>query len=47
MDVNPIPVKHALRLMGINAGSARLPLCDMEENKVAILRAEMEKIGLI
>jgi 4-hydroxy-tetrahydrodipicolinate synthase len=47
MDVNPIPVKHALRLMGINAGSARLPLCDMEQAKVEKLKMEMVKIGLL
>jgi len=47
MDVNPIPVKQALRLMGIDAGSARLPLCDMEEAKINMLKTEMEKIGLL
>ncbi|MDR2558178.1 MAG: 4-hydroxy-tetrahydrodipicolinate synthase [Oscillospiraceae bacterium] len=47
MDVSPIPVKHVMRLLGINVGSTRLPLCDMEEDKVALLKAEMEKIGLL
>lgn len=47
MDVNPIPVKHALRLTGINAGSPRLPLCDMEEAKINKLKEEMTKIGLL
>jgi 4-hydroxy-tetrahydrodipicolinate synthase len=47
MDVSPIPVKHALRLMGIDAGSCRLPLCDMDDAKIEMLKAEMEKIGLL
>ncbi|MCL2696852.1 MAG: 4-hydroxy-tetrahydrodipicolinate synthase [Oscillospiraceae bacterium] len=47
MDVNPVPVKHALKLLGIDAGSARLPLCDMDEGKIALLKAEMVKIGLL
>ena len=47
MDVNPIPVKQALRLLGIDAGSGRLPLCDMDEGKIAKLKTEMEKIGLL
>ncbi|MCL2638420.1 MAG: 4-hydroxy-tetrahydrodipicolinate synthase [Oscillospiraceae bacterium] len=47
MDVSPIPVKHALKLLGINAGSPRLPLCDMDDAKIALLKAEMEKVGLL
>jgi 4-hydroxy-tetrahydrodipicolinate synthase len=47
MDVSPIPVKHALRLLGTDAGSARLPLCDMEEGKIENLKREMSKIGLL
>lgn len=34
-DVNPIPVKHALNLLGFNCGGCRLPLVDLsEENKL-------------
>ena len=31
MDVNPIPVKEALNLMGWNVGECRLPLCSMDD----------------
>ncbi len=31
IEVNPIPVKAALNLMGINVGGYRLPLCEMDE----------------
>lgn len=47
IEVNPIPVKEAVNLMGVNAGSCRLPLCDMSEEHKAVLRASMEKHGLI
>lgn len=32
-DVNPIPVKYALRLLGLDEGFLRLPLCEMSEEK--------------
>ena len=45
-EVNPIPVKKALNLMGINAGPLRLPLTEMEDAHAAILAKEMEKAGI-
>lgn len=47
IEVNPIPVKAALNLMGINVGGYRLPLCEMDEGNKAKLANEMKKIGLI
>ena len=32
-EVNPIPVKKALNLMGMQAGGFRLPLCQMPQAK--------------
>lgn len=46
-EVNPIPVKTALRLMGFDMGELRLPLCDMTESNLNILRREMAKLNLI
>ena len=46
-EVNPIPVKAALNLMGMNAGVMRMPLTEMSEKNKAVLNAEMEKVGLI
>lgn len=46
-DVNPIPVKEALNIMGFKAGHCRLPLCDTSEEKKALIRSEMEKLGLV
>ncbi len=47
IDVNPIPVKTAMNLMGMNAGSLRLPLCEMEENHLGVLKKAMAERGLI
>jgi len=46
-EVNPIPVKAALNMMGMDAGPVRLPLTEMEEKTAAVLRDEMIKVGLI
>ncbi len=47
MDVNPIPVKAALRMMGFEVGPLRMPLCDMPAEKEAKLLATMKKYGLV
>ena len=46
-EVNPIPAKAALNLMGKNAGVLRLPLTEMSEKNKAVLKAQMERAGLI
>ncbi len=46
-EVNPIPVKKALNLMGMNVGSLRSPLCEMSEAAAAKLADEMKAFGLI
>ncbi|MBR4874199.1 MAG: 4-hydroxy-tetrahydrodipicolinate synthase [Clostridia bacterium] len=46
-EVNPIPVKTAMNLMGYNAGVLRLPLCEMEDKNAEVLKREMQKCGLI
>ncbi len=46
-DVNPIPVKEALNIMGFAAGECRLPLCETSEANKAKIRAELDKLGLV
>ena len=46
-EVNPIPVKKAMNLMGLGAGPLRLPLTEMEEANAAKLEAEMKKYGIL
>lgn len=45
-EVNPIPVKAAVKLLGFEAGSVRLPLTEIEEPHRAYLEYEMKKVGL-
>ncbi|MCM1524885.1 MAG: 4-hydroxy-tetrahydrodipicolinate synthase [Ruminococcus sp.] len=47
VDVNPIPVKEALNMMGIAAGPCRLPLYEMEESKKQALANALKNAGLI
>ena len=47
LEVNPIPVKTAMNLLGLNVGPMRLPLCEMSEANAAVLRATMEEAGLL
>ena len=46
-EVNPIPVKTALNLMGKEAGPLRGPLCEMDEANVERLKAAMEAYGIL
>ncbi len=46
-DVNPIPVKEAMNMMGLNVGECRLPLVRMSEDAQVKLRAELAKVNLI
>jgi 4-hydroxy-tetrahydrodipicolinate synthase len=46
-EVNPIPVKAALNMLGYNFGEPRLPLIPMTETNKEILQTEMEKMGIL
>ena len=45
-EVNPIPVKAALNLMGWEVGSLRMPLTDMEEVHQKKLKEAMDAFGI-
>lgn len=47
IETNPIPVKEAMNMLGLEAGGYRLPLCPMAEGNRAVLKAELEKLGLL
>lgn len=47
IENNPIPVKKAMNLMGMEVGQVRLPLVDICENNETILKEELSKHGLI
>lgn len=46
-EVNPIPVKAAMNMMGMNVGPLRLPLTEMEDQNKAVLEQELRKVGLL
>ena len=45
-EVNPIPIKKAMNLMGMEVGSLRLPLTEMEDANAKVLAEEMRKVGI-
>ena len=45
-EVNPIPVKTAMNLLGYDVGGLRLPLCEMEPANVEKLKRELINVGL-
>ena len=46
-EVNPIPVKSALNMLGYNVGIPRLPLIEMSENGKEILKKELFSFDLL
>ena len=46
-EVNPIPVKKAMNLMGLNVGPLRAPLFEMSEGKAAVLEKVMRDYGIL
>ncbi len=47
MDVNPIPVKIAMQMMGFPVGPLRMPLCEMTDANTAKLQSVLKKYNLI
>lgn len=46
-EVNPIPIKAAVNLLGFQAGQCRLPLTEIENKNLEMLRTEMKAYGLL
>ena len=46
-EVNPIPVKKALNLMGMEAGALRMPLTEMEPTNADRLKKAMKEFGIL
>jgi len=47
IEVNPVPVKTAMRLMGFDVGPCRMPLFEMEERNLEVLKKALKNYGLI
>ena len=47
IEVNPIPVKAAMNMLGYNAGGLRMPLCEISDANKEVLRKAMVNYGLL
>lgn len=47
IEVNPIPIKTAMNLMGMEVGDLRLPMCEMEPANLEKLKNSMRAVGLL
>ena len=47
VDVNPIPVKSAMKMLGMDRGQLRLPLTELDENKSDKLKSVLINAGLL
>ncbi|EGT5367548.1 dihydrodipicolinate synthase 2 [Clostridioides difficile] len=45
IEVNPVPVKTAMNILGFNVGDLRLPLAEMEETNLNMLKQELTNFG--
>lgn len=47
IEVSPIPIKAAMNLMGINVGKCRMPLVDMSDSNLEVLKKALVNYGLL
>lgn len=47
IEVSPVPIKTAMNLMGMNVGKCRMPLVDMTDSNLAILKKTLVNYKLI
>ncbi len=47
IEVNPIPVKAAMNMLGYEAGDLRMPLCEISDANREVLRKAMVNYGLL
>lgn len=47
IEVNPIPIKTAMNLLGYNTGNFRLPLCEMTDENLATLKSVLKDYNLL
>lgn len=47
IEVNPIPVKAAMNIMGLPSGPCRMPLCDMTDEHIETMKKVLAENGLL
>ena len=45
IEVNPVPVNTAMNILGFNVGDLRLPLAEMEETNLNVLKHKLTNFG--
>lgn len=45
-DVNPIPVKEAMNILGMDVGPLRLPLCHTSAANIELIKSKLTEMGL-
>ncbi len=45
-DVNPIPVKEAMNMMGFDVGPCRLPLCSTSDGNISLIKEKLTECGI-
>lgn len=45
VEVNPVPIKTAMNLLGMEVGNLRLPLSNMEASNINLLKQELKNFG--
>jgi 4-hydroxy-tetrahydrodipicolinate synthase len=46
-EVNPVPIKAAMNLLGMDVGPCRMPLCDMLPKNLETLKTVMKEYGIL
>lgn len=46
-DVNPVPVKEAMNMLGLNAGPCRLPLYTTDEKNKNLIKTKLAECGFV
>lgn len=47
IETNPVPIKTALNLIGKNVGNFRLPLCEMDDKNLSVLKNILKEYNLL
>ena len=46
IEVNPVPIKNAMNMLGYDVGPLRMPLCDLEDKNAEAVKKSLEEYGL-
>jgi 4-hydroxy-tetrahydrodipicolinate synthase len=47
ITTNPVPLKEALNMMGMNVGGLRLPLCGADASELSFIKGLLQRFNLV